>query len=298
MRWRPTWLPLLAGAACVLAWLPGPAGAQPGPQPGEDKVLRVCQDPNNLPLSNRALDGFENKIAALFAQQLGWKLEHTWFPQRMGFIRNTLRAKDDNADHYKCDLVTGVAKGFDMAATTRPYYHSSYAMAYVKGKGLDRIRSLDDLLALDPAQRKKLRIGAFAGSPVTDWLLQNDLMDQVSWYQSQTGDAEQYPGEIIEKDLASGKIDVAFAWGPIAGYFARNAHGAPIVAVPLASKPGLKFDFEIAMAVRHSDKEFRQRIDQLIAANETQIRAILEQYGVPLLELSKVASAPPAAKMP
>jgi len=298
MRWRSTTTPLITGAACALACLAGTALAQPTAAPGQDKVLRVCQDPNNLPLSNLALAGFENKIAALFAQQLGWKLEHTWFPQRMGFIRNTLRAKDDNADHYKCDLVTGVAKGFDMAATTRPYYHSSYAMAYVKGKGLDRVRSLDDLLALDPAQRKKLRIGAFAGSPVTDWLLQNDLMDQVSWYQSQTGDPQQYPGEIIEKDLTSGKIDVAFAWGPIAGYFARNAQGVPVVAVPLASKPDMRFDFEIAMAVRHSDKAFLQRIDQLIAANETQIRAILDEYGVPLLELNKVASAAPAAKTP
>lgn len=298
MRWRSTYKPSITGAACALACLAGTALAQPMAPPGQDKVLRVCQDPNNLPLSNQALAGYENKIAALFAQQLGWKLEHTWFPQRMGFIRNTLRAKDDSSDHYKCDLVTGVAKGFDLAATTRPYYHSSYAMAYVKGKGLDRVRSLDDLLALDPAQRKKLRIGAFAGSPVTDWLLQNDLMDQVSWYQSQTGDPQQYPGEIIEKDLTSGKIDVAFAWGPIAGYFARNAQGVPIVAVPLASKPGIKFDFEIAMAVRQSDKEFLQRIDQLIAANETQIRAILEQYGVPLLELTRAASAPPAAKTP
>jgi quinoprotein dehydrogenase-associated probable ABC transporter substrate-binding protein len=290
---------LLAGAACLLAWLPGPARAQPGPQPGDDKVLRVCQDPNNLPLSNRALDGFENKIAALFAQQLGWKLEHTWFPQRMGFIRNTLRAKEENSDRYKCDLVTGVAKGFDLAATTRPYYHSSYAMAYVKGKGLDQVRSLDDLLALDVGQRKKLRIGAFAGSPVTDWLLQNHLMEQVSWYQSQTGDAEQYPGEIIEKDLASGKLDVAFAWGPIAGYFARNARAAPIVAIPLVSQPGLKFDFEIAMAVRHGDKDFRQRIDQLIVANEAKIHAILAQYGVPLIEQqAPAAAASPAAKAP
>lgn len=299
MKWRPNWLPLLAGVACALAWLPGPASAQPAPQPGDDKVLRVCQDPNNLPLSNRALDGFENKIAALFAQQLGWKLEHTWFPQRIGFIRNTLRAKEENSDRYKCDLVIGVAKGFDLAATTRPYYHSSYAMAYVKGKGLDQVRSLDDLVALDPVQRKKLRIGAFAGSPVTDWLLQNGLMEQVNWYQSQTGDAEQYPGEIIEKDLANGKIDVAFAWGPIAGYFAKKARVAPIVAIPLASKPGLKFDFEIAMAVRQSDKDFRQRIDQLIVANEAKIHAILEQYGVPLIEQqAPAASASPAAKAP
>jgi quinoprotein dehydrogenase-associated probable ABC transporter substrate-binding protein len=233
------------------------------------------------------------------AQELGWKLEYTWFPQRIGFIRNTLRAKEENSDRFKCDLVIGVAKGFDLAATTRPYYRSTYAMAYVKGKGLDRVRSLDDLLALDPAQRKKLRFGAFAGSPVTDWLLQNDLMEQVEWYQSQTGDAEQYPGEIIEKDLASGKIDVAFAWGPIAGYFAKNARAVPMVAVPLTSRPGMKFDFEIAMAVRHADKDFRQRIDGLIVANEAKIRDILTQYGVPLLaQPPAVALAPRPARKP
>lgn len=294
MKWRA----LLAGA-CVLACTGGPVRAQEAPAPGQDKVLRVCEDPNNMPLSNRAQAGFENKIASLLAQELGWKLEYTWFPQRIGFIRNTLRAKEEDSDRFKCDLVIGVAKGFELAATTRPYYRSTYAMAYLKGKGLDRVRNLEDLLALDPAQRKKLRLGAFAGSPVTDWLLRHDLMDQVAWYQSQTGDAEQYPGEIIEKDLAGGKIDVAFAWGPIAGYFAKNTRGAPIVAVPLASQPGIKFDFEIAMAVRHADKEFRQRIDQLIVANEAKIRAILVQYGVPLLEpQGALALAPQPARKP
>jgi quinoprotein dehydrogenase-associated probable ABC transporter substrate-binding protein len=283
---------LLAGGAVALSCLAGEALAQPDAGPGSDKVLRVCEDPNNLPLSNRAQAGFENRIAALLAQELGWKLEYTWFPQRMGFIRNTLRAREENSDRFKCDLVIGVAKGFDLAATTRPYYRSTYAMAYVKGKGLDRVRSLEDLLALDAGQRKKLRLGAFAGSPITDWLLRNDLMEQVEWYQSQTGDAEQYPGEIIEKDLARGKIDVAFAWGPIAGYFAKNARTAPIVAIPLASPPGLKFDFEIAMAVRQADKDFRQRIDGLIAANQAKIHAILMQYGVPLLEQQDAAPAP------
>jgi ABC-type amino acid transport substrate-binding protein len=121
-------------------------------------------------------------------------------------------------------------------------------------------------------------------SPLTEWLVQNKLMDQVAWYQHQTGDAEQYPGEIIERDLAGGKIDVAFVWGPIAGYFAKNTRSAPMVAIPLKSRPGMKLDFEIAMAVRHADKDFRQRIDQLIEANRTRIAAILEQYGVPLLD--------------
>jgi quinoprotein dehydrogenase-associated probable ABC transporter substrate-binding protein len=273
--------------ALALLCLARPGAAQqtaPEAGPGQDKVLRVCQDPNNLPFSNRAEAGFENKIAALFAQELGWKLEHTWFPQRIGFIRNTLRAKVENSERYKCDLVTGVPAGFELAATTRPYYHSTFALAYVKGKGLDSVHGLDDLLALKPEQRGRLRFGAFMASPVTEWLVQNKLMDQVAWYQHQTGDAEQYPGEIIERDLASGKIDVAFVWGPIAGYFAKNTRSAPIVAVPLASRPGMKLDFEIAMAVRHGDKDFRQRIDQLIDANRAKITAILEQYGVPLLD--------------
>lgn len=288
----------LARAGLVAGWLgclAAPAAAQSAAAeaPGADKVLRVCQDPNNLPLSNRAGEGFENKIAALFAQQLGWKLEHTWYPQRMGFIRNTLRAKEEHSERFKCDLVTGVAKGFELAANTHSYYRSSYAMAYVKDHGLDTVRTLDDLLALDPSQRKKLRFGAFAGSPVTEWLLQNGLMEQVNWYQSQTGDAEQYPGEIVEKDLASGKIDVAFAWGPIAGYFAKRTRGASIVAIPLQSRPGMKFDFEIAMGVRHADKDFRQLIDRLIDTNQGKIQAILEQYGVPLSALPPPQSSPP-----
>jgi quinoprotein dehydrogenase-associated probable ABC transporter substrate-binding protein len=282
---RPLRLGGLACAASALFWLAGPAAAQPtGNAPGQDKVLRVCQDPNNLPFSNRAQAGFENRIAALFAQELGWKLEHTWFPQRIGFIRNTLRAKLENSERFKCDLVTGVPAGFELAATTHPYYHSSYALAYVKGKGLDGVHGLDDLIALKPEQRARLRIGAFSASPVTEWLVQNKLMEQVEWYQMQSGDAEQYPGQIIERDLASGKIDVAFVWGPIAGYFARHTRAAPIVAVPLASRPGMKLDYDIAMAVRHGDKEFRQRIDQLIDANRSKISAILEEYGVPQLD--------------
>ena len=289
---------LTRAAACgllALAWVAPPAQAQAQAQaqpaaqasgPGSDKVLRVCQDPNNLPFSHRSQAGFENRIAALFAQELGWKLETTWFPQRIGFIRNTLRAKREQSDEFKCDLVTGVPIGFEMAATTHSYYHSSYALAYVKGKGkgLDGVRNLDDVLALAPEQRSKLRLGVFTSSPLTDWVLQHGLMEQVEWYPIQSGDAEQYPGEIIERDLASGKIDLAFVWGPIAGYFARTARSASIVAVPLRSGPGMKLDYDIAMGVRHADKAFRERIDSLITANQGKINAILEEYGVPLLD--------------
>jgi mxaJ protein len=266
----------------VYGWLAPAARAQP-PAPVPENVLRVCQDPNNLPFSNRALEGFENKIAALLARDLGWQIAYTWYPQRMGFIRNTLRAKEPDGDRYKCDLVTGVAAGFDMGATTRPYYRSAYAMAYVKGRGLDSVRTLEDLLALPAERRATLRLGVFAGSPVTDWLLEHDLIERMVPYQAQSGDPAAYPGEMVEKDLASGAIDVAFIWGPIAGYFARHAANVPIVAIPLTPHPNVQFEFDIAMATRFGEAAYKQRIDEAIERNRPQINAILAQYGVPLL---------------
>lgn len=278
-----------AFVALALAVLPTAAGANE-----QDKVLRVCQDPNNLPFSNRGLDGFENKIAQFLGQELGWKVEYTWYPQRMGFVRNTLRSKLPDSDTYKCDLVVGVQSGFELGATTRPYYHSTYAMTYVKGKGLDEVKSLDDLMRLDPSTRKSLKLGVFARSPALDWLLQHDMIDQIVSYQTQSGDPDQYPGEIVEKDLASGKIDIAFVWGPIAGYFAKQSRTVPIVAVPFKPQPDIQFDFSIAMAVRHSDKAFRDRIDQLIEKNSGKITEILLEYGVPLIDKNGnlIASAP------
>jgi mxaJ protein len=267
-----------------------PAQAQPAAQ-APPNVLRVCQDPNNLPFSNRALEGFENKIAALLAQDLGWQIAYTWYPQRMGFIRNTLRAKEPGSDHYKCDLVTGVASGFDMGATTRPYYRSAYAMAYVRGTGLDSVRTLEDLLTLPPARRATLRLGVFAGSPVTDWLLEHDLIERMVPYQPQSGDPAEYPGEMVEKDLVRGAIDVAFIWGPIAGYFARHAGNVPIVAIPLTPHPNTQFEFDIAMATRFGEGAYKQRIDEAIERNRVQIDAILAQYGVPLVKPPPRAAA-------
>lgn len=282
-----------AVAALVLA-ATGALAAEPAKAP--EPVLRVCQDPNNLPFSNRDLQGFENKIAALLAADLGWKIEYTWYPQRMGFIRNTLRAKNPDSNTFKCDLVTGVPAGFDMGATTRPYYRSAYAMAYVKGKGLDGVRTLEDLVALSADQRATLRLGVFGRSPVVDWLLENGLIERMVTYQPQSGDADRYPGEMVEKDLANGVIDIAFIWGPIAGYFARQATKVPMVAIPLKPHPGIQFDFEIAMAMRFGEPAYKQRIDDAIDRNRPQINAILAEYGVPLLDQRAVPPERAAAR--
>jgi quinoprotein dehydrogenase-associated probable ABC transporter substrate-binding protein len=275
--WHGTILMMLS------AWFALPAQAsEQAVQPPDEPVLRVCQDPNNLPFSSRDGSGFENKIAALFAAELGWKLETMWSPQRMGFIRNTLRAKVPGSTAYKCDLATSVA--FEKGATTHAYYRSTYAMTYLKGKGLDGVKTLDDLLALEPSQRQQLRLGVFARSPVSDWLLKHGLMEQIVSYQTQTGDPDQYPGQVLEQDLVQGKIDIAFIWGPIAGYFAQRSSSAAMVSVPLKSGPGMHFEFGIAMAVRRGDDEFKQRIDGLIVKNQGRINAILADYGVPLVD--------------
>jgi mxaJ protein len=278
---RLVWLAGLFSSALLCA----PVIAQ---EKSEQGVLRVCQDPNNLPFSNEQKEGFENKIAALFAEKLGWKLEHTWYPQRMGFIRNTLKAKVPNSEEFKCDLVTSVATSFDMGLTTKPYYHSTYALAYVKGNGLDSVKTPEDLLKLDQAKRDSLRIGVFAGSPAVDWLLKNGLISQMVSYQSQTGDSDQYTGQIVDKDLAEGKIDVAIAWGPIVGYFAKTKSDTkPIEVVAFKSTgPDLKFDFNIAMATRYGDNDFRDRINKVIETSQPEINAILTEYGVPQMPIT------------
>ena len=273
----------------VAAVLAPPALAQDQAREGAaEKVLRVCQDPNNMPFSNQRQRGLENRIAALFAQKLGWKLEHTWYPQRMGFIRNTLRAKVADTDQYKCDLVTGVATGFDLGLTTRPYYHSTYALAFVKGHGLDSVQAPEDLLKLDPAKLRSLKIGAFARTPAVDWLLRNGLIGQMVSYQHQTGDPDQYPGQVIERDLVNGTLDVAMAWGPIVSYFARQSTSMPIAVVPFRpDATGLRYDFSIAMAVRYGDKELRDRVNGLIESSRPEIQALLDEYGVPSLPLNE-----------
>lgn len=269
--------------AFVCAWLAlGSTGVHA--QDAQAGVLRVCADPNNLPLSNRQGEGYENKIAELLARELGWSLEYTWFPQRMGFIRNTLRARDPEHGRYKCDLVVGVPVGFELALTTRPYYRSTYTLAYVKGRGLDGVHTPADLLALAPERLKRLKLGVFGQTPPTDWLLEHALFDQVVPYQRQSGDPAEYPGEVIEKDLVAGSIDVAFAWGPIAGYFARKAPPPGIEVVPFPPDPRIQFDYSIAMGVRFGEREWKTRIEAAMEKVRPQIQALLASYGVPLLD--------------
>ena len=218
---------LLLGA--LASSVSGIARAQ-APEP-ERKAFRVCQDPNNLPFSNLAAEGYENRIAELFARELRLKLEYYSFPARMAFIRNTLRYKLPGED-YRCDVVMGVPVGFDQVSATGPYFRSTYALVFPRQGPLAAVKSGEDFAALPAETLRQLRIGIVDRSPASAWLMRRGLVEQGVPYRMLSPDPDQYPGEIIEKDLVAGKIDVAVMWGPIAGFFARRVQTPELAVGP------------------------------------------------------------------
>lgn len=260
-------------------------------QPAAASSLRVCADPDNLPLSNQRGEGYENKIAEALASDLGRRVEYTFFPQRMGFVRNTLRERDEATKEYKCDVIIGVPKGYDQTATTRPYMHSTYALLVADPSKHGNLHTAADLLKLPRDQLSALRIGVFGRSPGTDWLLRNGMIDQAVVYAPQSGDVHENPASIVERDLNDRKIDVAILWGPMAGYLVQrhtaSSQAAPEWrAVPFLPDPQIRFDYEIAMGVRFGEKQWQSELDNWIDTNQGKITKILLSFRVPLLDAS------------
>jgi len=250
-----------------------------------DQVLRVCADPHSMPQSNDRGEGYENKIAEALAHDLGRKVEYTYFPQRMGFVRNTLRSRDEQTQQFKCDVIIGVPKGYDLTATTQPYMHSIYALVVPARAEFKDFKTADDLLKLPPAKLHALRVGMFAQTPASDWVLKNGLIEHAVMYPAQSGDPRETPDTIIERDLQAGKIDVAVLWGPVAGFVVSKHSGAQgWMAVPFKPDPAIHFDYEIAMGLRQGEQDWQNTLNEWIAGHHDQIGRILASYRVPLLE--------------
>lgn len=255
-----------------------------GAAAAERTAFKVCADPHYLPWSNRAGEGYENRIASLLAGALNLPVEYTWFPQRMGFIRNTLRSRGPDGE-YKCDVVMGLPTGFELAITTEPYYHSTYALVYVEGRRLDDIRSAEDLLALEPARRDGIRFGLAERNPGTVWLAKHGLLDQIEIaYASQHGNPEVHPGQLEQEDLLADRIDATIMWGPIAGHFARANPDVSVAVIPMASEPGVRLHFGISAGVRFGQKASKEELQKLLDEQADAIAAILREHGVPLVD--------------
>src|SRR5262245_44593786 len=167
-------------------------------------ALKVCADPNNLPFSDEKREGFENKIAELIGAELGLKVDYAWFPQVIGFVRNTLRA-------HLCDLVMGTVAVDEIMQTTNPYYFTTYVMFYRSDKGFALEGAEDPRLA-------SLRLGVVAGTPPADLLVRHDLMSHTRPYALTVDTRAESPTHEMVQDVMDGTIDVGFLWGPIAGY--------------------------------------------------------------------------------
>jgi mxaJ protein len=238
----------------------------------EPRDLRVCADPDNLPYSNEQLEGFENKIAALIAQDLGAKLTYTWWPHQRGLIRRTL-------NEGRCDVLIGIPKGFDPVLWTKPYYRTAYVIAYVKGRG-------PEIASLDDPSLAQVKIGVHVNTPPHDALAQRGITgDNVTAYRlfhTPQAHPQESLNQILE-DLLAAKIDIAFVWGPFAGYYAKK-RSAQLQLMPLrGGGPATPFTFDISMGVRKGERALKAELEEVLDKDAGAIRMILEEFGVPLV---------------
>jgi mxaJ protein len=254
------------------------AGGLHLPQAPEQRVLRVCADPNNLPFSNEKREGFENKVAELIAPELGARVEYTWWAQRRGYVRNTLNAG-------VCDVIPGVPAGMDRLLMTQPYYRSGYMFVHGVAKHL-HIASLDDPLLRQLTIGVQLIGDDYENSPPAHALARRGVVNNVRGYRVAGNYAEPNPPARLIEAVEKGDIDVAIAWGPLAGYFAKRS-ATPIAVEPVSPQvdmPFLPLTFDISMGVRRGEDGLKNELDAALSRRRRDIDRILDQYGVPRLD--------------
>jgi mxaJ protein len=273
---------LAVSALLALSLLPRAAEAQESqlrphlPTPG---LLRVCADPDNMPLSNQKGEGFEQKIAELIAKEWGAKIEYAWWPVRRGFFSRALNGR-------YCDVAIEAPSGLDMAGVTEPYFRSGYVFLTRKDSGLD-VSSLAD------PRLKKLKIGVnllhsdAENTPPAMALSRYGVVGNLIGYSTFYTDNDR-PEDIVNA-VANKDVDIAIVWGPLAGYFAPKAK-VPLNVRPLPERDSLSdfpFQFNIAMGVRRRDKALRDSLNAVLERKGPEIQAILKDYGVPLFPVKE-----------
>ncbi|MEW8524599.1 MAG: substrate-binding domain-containing protein [Candidatus Thiodiazotropha endolucinida] len=257
-------LPLILLLAPLSAWSKTTYEAR------NKEYLTVCGDPNHMPFSNKKLEGFENRIAKLIADDLNRTLRYHWWPQTIGFVRNTLRTR-------LCDLVMGVTSVNELLQNTNPYYRSVYTLVYRKDSGLT-------LRTLDAAKLTDLKIGVVAGTPPATLLSKYGLLEQVRPYQRTVDTRLFSPATRAVEDVADGNIDVAVIWGPIAGYVASRQE-TPLSVIPLPAKvDSVPLAFNVSMGIRHRESNWKHQLNLELEKLSADIEKILLEYNIPLLD--------------
>ncbi len=237
--------------------------------------LRVCADPDNLPYSNSRQQGFENKLAELVGRELGRSIQYEWIPQRGRFFQAF--------QHGLCDVVMGVPSGFQLAQTTQPYYRSSYVFVSRHDKRLG-------LASFDDPRLKTLRIAlpvvaADDGDiPPAQALTHRGIVRNIIWYRMTPGYIEKNRPAGFLDAIQSGAVDVAIAWGPVAGYLAKQTSMLlDVIPVSPQKEGAIPFAFDISMGVRPGDGKLVAELNSLIHRRRKDIHELLQEYGVPMV---------------
>jgi mxaJ protein len=247
-----------------------------------ERVLRVAADPNNLPFSNDRLEGFENRLAELVAHELGARLEYMWWPQRRGFFRETVGSG-------RADVVMGVPAGFERVLTTRPYYRSTYV--FVAKSASPPVKSFDDPSLAQRIIGVQLIGDDFYNAPPAHALSARGMIDNIRGYTVYGDYGKDSPPSEIVKAVAAGAIDLAVAWGPMAGYYASR-QSVPLAVTPVSPEqdgPTRPFTFAIAVGVRRGEQALRAEIDEVLERRRGDIDRLLDDFGVPRLPLQPAA---------
>lgn len=250
-----------------------PADAQHYPDLVSRTAFRVCSDPSNLPFSNRKQQGFENKIAEIFGQQLKEPVRYLWAPSGPGFARNTL-----NAD--LCDVIMGYTVGSELVQSTNPYYRSTYVIVAKKGSPLNGVETLDD------PRLKGHTLGVFAATPPVDVMLSKGLMDKAQVYPLLVDHRFDSPLTTMMSDLQNGKTDAVVVWGPLIGWDVVKSSGSLVMSPLLkeVNRPG--FSYRISLGVRHDELDWKHKLDAVLRSRRVDINKVLVDYGVPLIDES------------
>ncbi len=234
----------------------------------DESEFKVCADPENMPFSSSKQEGFEDKIAEVLAKDLGKKLTFTYAYSRQGFFRNTLGAN-------RCDVVIGTTSDSDMMRTSKPYYRAGHVFVWRK----DSNYNITDWTSPD---LHKGFIGVIDHSPATIPMDANGLINNARPYRIQRD--LNLPSSFMIDDLAKGEIDIAVAWGPIGGYFAKQSKVpmmvAPIPEYETQNAKGKEY-WNISVGVRKKDKDRMQMIQGALDRNQDKIIKILDDYGIP-----------------
>lgn len=260
---------LIAIAGCVA--LAGPAAAQHRPDLVTPDVLRVCADPANMPFSSRKGEGFEDKIAAILADELKMSVRHYWMPQGPGFLRNSLGLK-------LCDVIIGTTAGSDVVQNSNPYYRTTYALVLPRGGDLDGI----DRLA-DPRLQGR-RIGVVAGTPPVEHLGRQNLLGGMRTYSLMVDRRFESPADEMAADLLAGRIDAGVLWGPVAGDIVRR-HPEKLALAPLIHETGRPaLAYRITLGMRPNEIDWRHTLNRALRRRSQDITRVLLEHGVPLLD--------------